>query len=88
MSDSINIALDAMGGDNAPEEIVKGAIMALESSPEIKLFLCGREDDIRAELSKYSYDADRIEVVHASEVIGMDETPVMAVRSKKDSSLV
>ncbi len=88
MSDTINIALDAMGGDNAPSEIVKGAVSAVESSPEIKLFLCGREDDIRAELSKYSYDVNRIEVVHASEVIAMDEPPVMAVRSKKDSSLV
>ncbi len=88
MSDSINIALDAMGGDNAPEEIIKGAVSALETSPEIKLFLCGREDDIRAELSKYSYDVNRIEIVHATEIIGMDEPPVMAVRNKKDSSLV
>ena len=88
MADLVNIAVDAMGGDNAPEEIVKGAVLSLEKAKDLKVTLVGREDDVRAELSKYTYDPNRIEVIHASEVIEMAEPPVMAVRNKKDSSLV
>ena len=88
MADKVNIAVDAMGGDNAPAEIVKGCIEALEKAPGLKISLVGIEDKVRAELSKYTYDPDRIEVIHASEVIEMAEPPVMAVRNKKDSSLV
>ena len=88
MAESVNIAVDAMGGDNAPAEIVKGAVEAIEKTRDMKIFLVGKEDAVRAELAKYTYDPDRIEVVHASEVIEMAEPPVMAVRTKKDSSLV
>ena len=88
MADLVNIAVDAMGGDNAPAEIVKGAVLSLEKAKNLKVTLVGREDDVRAELSKYTYDPNRIEVIHASEVIEMAEPPVMAVRNKKDSSLV
>ena len=88
MADKVNIAVDAMGGDNAPAEVVKGCIEALEKAPGLKISLVGIEDKVRAELSKYTYDPDRIEVMHASEVIEMAEPPVMAVRTKKDSSLV
>jgi len=88
MADNVNIAVDAMGGDNAPAEIVKGCMEALEKAPGLKISLVGIEDRVRAELSKYTYDPDRIEVIHASEVIEMAEPPVMAVRTKKDSSLV
>ena len=88
MADKVNIAVDAMGGDNAPAEVVKGCIEALEQAPDLKISLVGIEDKVRAELSKYTYDPDRIEVIHASEVIEMAEPPVMAVRTKKDSSLV
>lgn len=88
MADLVNIAVDAMGGDNAPSEIVKGAVLSLDKAKDLKITLVGREDDVRAELSKYTYDPDRIEVIHASEVIEMAEPPVMAVRNKKDSSLV
>lgn len=88
MADLVNIAVDAMGGDNAPSEIVKGAVLSLDKAKNLKITLVGREDDVRAELSKYTYDPDRIEVIHASEVIEMAEPPVMAVRNKKDSSLV
>lgn len=88
MADKVNIAVDAMGGDNAPAEVVKGCIEALEKAPGLKISLVGIEDKVRAELSKYTYDPDRIDVIHASEVIEMAEPPVMAVRTKKDSSLV
>ena len=84
----VNVAVDAMGGDNAPVEIVKGAIEAVKESKSVKVFLVGQEDVIKAELAKYTYDEDQIEVVHASEVIETGEPPVMAIRKKKDSSIV
>jgi len=82
------VALDAMGGDNAPVEIVKGAVEALGKNEHVKVILVGVEDTIRAELKKYSYDESRIEVVNATEVIETAEPPVMAIRKKKDSSIV
>lgn len=88
MAELVNIAVDAMGGDNAPAEIVKGAVESLDKAKNLKVTLVGREDDVRAELSKYTYDPNRIDVIHASEVIEMAEPPVMAVRNKRDSSLV
>ena len=88
MAETVKVALDAMGGDNAPVEIIKGAIEALESTDDIKLFICGREEVIKAELTKYSYDEKRIETVNATEVIETAEPPVMAIRHKKDSSIV
>lgn len=88
MSEITNIALDAMGGDNAPVEMVKGAVDAVQSESAMKVFLVGREDVIRKELEKYQYPAEQIEVVHASEVIETAEPPVNAIRRKKDSSMV
>lgn len=86
--EKVIVALDAMGGDYAPEQTVAGAVNAVKSSDEIKVLLVGKEDAIRQELDKYTYDSNRIEVVHASEVIDMGEVPTVAIRSKKDSSLV
>lgn len=86
--EKVIVALDAMGGDYAPEQTVAGAVNAVDSSDEIKVLLVGKEDAIRQELDKYTYDSNRIEVVHASEVIDMGEVPTVAIRSKKDSSLV
>lgn len=88
MSDFVNVAVDAMGGDNAPGEIVKGAIEAVQESNKIKVFLVGKEDLIKEELKKYQYDEKQVEVVHAEEVIETAEPPVMAIRKKKDSSIV
>lgn len=82
------VALDAMGGDNAPEEIVKGAVDAVSSRQDIKVFLVGQEDVVREELAKHSYPSDRIEVVDAPEIIEMAEPPVQAIRQKKQSSMV
>ena len=84
----VKVALDAMGGDNAPGAIVKGAVDALAASSDVKVFLVGKEEVIKKELSVYSYDKNRIEVVNANEVIEMAEPPVMAIRKKKDSSIV
>lgn len=88
MSEQIRIVVDAMGGDNAPDVTVRGAVEALQVSEKISIILTGRTDDIQKELSKYTYDKERISIVHAEEVIGFDEPPVMAIRKKKDSSIV
>ncbi|CCZ04040.1 phosphate acyltransferase [Eubacterium sp. CAG:603] len=82
------VAVDAMGGDNAPTEIVKGAIDAVNSCEGIKVILVGMEDVVNQELSKYEYNKDKIEVVNATEVIQTEEPPVNAIRRKKDSSIV
>ncbi|MBO5165436.1 MAG: phosphate acyltransferase PlsX [Lachnospiraceae bacterium] len=88
MADMVNVAVDAMGGDNAPVEIIKGAVDAVNADEKVKIFLVGREEVIREELKKYAYDTARVEVVHAEEVIETAEPPVMAIRRKKDSSIV
>ena len=82
------IALDAMGGDNAPAEIIKGAVKAVNLKEDIKVLAVGISEAINKELAKYEYDTSRIEVVHASEIIETEESPVKAIRTKKDSSLV
>lgn len=84
----IKIAVDAMGGDNAPGELVKGAIEAVNERSDIGVILVGQEDVIKKELEKYKFNKDQVEVVHASEVIETGEPPVNAIRKKKDSSLV
>lgn len=88
MQEYTTVALDAMGGDNAPHEIVKGAIEAIEENNKIKVILVGKEDLIKKELENYSYDENLIEIVNASEIIDNNEPPVMAIRRKKDSSIV
>lgn len=88
MAEMVNVAVDAMGGDNAPVEIVKGAIEAVNEDKRIKVYLVGREEIVKEELAKYTYDPAQVEVVHAPEVIETAEPPVMAIRSKKESSLV
>ena len=77
-----------MGGDNAPSEIIKGAVDAVKDQDNVRVFLTGRKDVIEAELAGYDYPRDRIEIVEASEVIEMGESPVMAIRKKRDSSIV
>jgi len=84
----IKIVVDAMGGDHAPLEPVKGAVEAVNERKDIRVCLVGQEDAIKKELEKYSYNKDQIEIVHASEVIETAEPPVNAIRRKKDSSIV
>lgn len=84
----VNVAVDAMGGDNAPVETVKGAVEAVNADNRVKVFLLGRESVIREELQKYTYEESRLEVIHADEIIETGEPPVMAIRKKKDSSIV
>lgn len=88
MQDVTKIAVDAMGGDNAPGEIAKGAVDAVLGREDIKVFLVGQEDVVKEELEKYNYPKEQIEVIHAEEVIETAEPPVNAVRKKKQSSIV
>ena len=80
--------LDAFGGDNAPEEIVKGAITSVNLLEDVSIVLVGDETKINSILKEYGYDGDKIEVVHAPEVITNEESPTVAIRQKKNSSIV
>lgn len=88
MSDLIRVVVDAMGGDNAPEAPIKGAVEALAANKEVQVLLVGKEDIIHQELAKYTYDKARLEIIPASQVIEMAESPVAAISGKKDSSIV
>ncbi len=88
MSEYIKVAVDAMGGDNAPQEIVKGAVEAVNESSKVKVYLVGMKEAVERELAGHTYPKEQIEVVPASEIIETAEPPVMAIRKKKDSSLV
>lgn len=88
MSDITTIALDAMGGDNAPGEIVKGAVEAVKRWNDIRILLTGQETVLKETLSEYEYPKEQIQIVNATEVIETAEPPVMAIRRKKDSSIV
>lgn len=84
----IRVAVDAMGGDNAPGEIVKGAVDAVSRRKDIEVLLVGKEEAVNQELAKHSFPKEQIRVVPASEVIETEEPPVNAIRRKKDSSIV
>lgn len=83
----MRIAVDAMGGDFAPEEIVKGALRAVRFYPDITVILVGQKDKIRACLPDTGITS-QIEIYEAAEVVGMDEHPANAIKKKKDSSIV
>jgi len=82
----MRIAVDAMGGDYAPEEIIKGTLMAAETWPDLQLILVGQQVKILPYFK--GTKPDNVALVEASEVIGMDEHPAKAVRKKKDASIV
>ena len=82
------VCLDAMGGDNSPGEMVLGAVNALKEKNDLFIYLVGPEDRLKEELSKYEYPTDRLEIVHAPDEITTHDTPVNAIRQKKESSMV
>ena len=82
------VVLDAMGGDNAPAAPVQGAVDAVNARKDIKVILVGQEEVVKEELAKYTYPEESIEIVDAPEVIEMAEPPVIAIRKKKQSSMV
>ena len=84
----MKVIVDAMGGDNAPQAIVEGCVLALKEMDDLHITLTGLSDIIEKELGKYEFDASRINIVNTTQVIDMAEPPVDAIRHKSDSSLV
>lgn len=84
----MKIIVDAFGGDFAPQEIVSGAVKALNTNPKLNVVLVGDKDKITEILQKIMFVSDRLEIVHAPDVITMDEVPTVAIRTKKTSSIV
>lgn len=84
----MKIAIDGMGGDNAPQAVVEGVVEALKEYNNLTVYITGPKEEIEKELGKYTYPKERINIVPTTEVISTNEHPVMAIRKKKDSSLV
>lgn len=84
----MRIAVDAVGGDNYPQNQIEGALLALEENNALDILLVGPEELIQNELKKHSFDKERINIVDAPQIIGMEESPAKAVKSKKKSSIV
>ena len=84
----VKIVVDAFGGDYAPVEVVAGAIEAVNNNDKIVVVLSGKEEVLKEELSKYKYNEKQIEIINADEVIDNNESPTVAIRTKKNSSLV
>lgn len=83
----MKIAIDAFGGDNAPDEVVKGSIKAIQDT-DCEIILVGKEEILNEKLKEFGYSGDKITIKNATEVIEVEEEPVKAIRAKKDSSLV
>ena len=83
MENLIRVAVDAMGGDYAPTEAVKGAVAAVNEKENVEVLLVGKQEVIEKELSACSYPSERIRVINASQVIETGEPPVAAIRGKK-----
>lgn len=88
MSKPVRIVVDAMGGDYAPVEMVKGAVDALKENDRIEIIFTGDEKAVSAELNKYTYPKERVKLVPTTQVIETGEPPVAAIQNKRDSSLV
>ncbi len=82
------VAVDAAGGDFYPKNPVEGALQAIEENSELTVLLVGPEDLINKELADHSYDEKRVLVHDAPQVIGMEESPAQAVKTKQQSSIV
>lgn len=83
----MRIALDAMGGDYAPAVNIEGAIETVNDFEDIDIILVGNESSIERELDSKRYPPNRISIKHASQIVSMDESPSVAIRKKKDSSI-
>lgn len=82
----MKIVVDAMGGDYAPENVIAGVVDAVKEFP-VTITLVGIESRIKEQLARYSYPKEQIEIVHASEVVGMEDQPTEVIRKKKDCSI-
>ncbi len=84
----MKIAVDCMGSDGGPNVIVKGAISGMRRYNDLELVLVGDKDEVKSALNALEYDKDRVSIYHTSEVITNEDQPVVAIRAKKDSSMV
>ena len=84
----IKIVVDGFGGDNSPFVNVEGSVMALNEINDLYIILTGDEKTLKTELAKYTYDQSRLEIVHAPDVISCEDTPTVAIKQMKESSLV
>ena len=84
----MKIIIDAFGGDNAPEEIVKGGVKAINENKGFGIIFTGKKERIEDILAQLEYDKSRVEIIDCAEVITNDEAPTVAIRKKSDSSLV
>lgn len=84
----MKIILDCFGGDNCPNSAIDGALLALEENKQVEITLCGNEGVIGAYLADKAYDKSRLNILHASEVVTNDDVPTLAVRRKKQSSMM
>lgn len=83
----MKIAIDGMGGDNAPKAVIQGIVQAIGEYSDIEFYITGPKELINEELCKFNYAGDKITVIDAKEIISTSEHPVMALKKKKDSSL-
>ncbi|MBZ4646250.1 MAG: phosphate acyltransferase [Petroclostridium sp.] len=83
----MRIAIDAMGGDHAPKEVIKGSIQAVKDF-DINIVLIGKESIIKEELQAYKFPVEKVHIKNADEIITNEDTPTKAIKNKKDSSLV
>lgn len=84
----VNIVLDCMGGENSPNNLVKGVVLALNENKNINIILVGKDEKIIYELKKYKFDKNRVDIINANDVIEGNDEPVKAMRMKKNSSLI
>ena len=82
------IVVDAMGGDFAPKQQVIGSVNAINEDKDLYVILVGDKEQIEAELAPLKYDKARLEIRHTTQTISMEEVPTIAVKTKRDSSLV
>src|SRR3974390_2387609 len=83
----MRIALDAMGGDHAPGPIVAGALQAVAADTELRVVLVGDQTQIEPLIAQQTANRDRIDLFHCTQVVGMEDTPVVALRKKPDNSI-
>ncbi|MFM8357312.1 MAG: phosphate acyltransferase PlsX [Verrucomicrobiota bacterium] len=85
----MRLAVDVMGGDHGPEELLQGVQLGLQADPQVsRVFVVGREEEIRPALARIGLSDPRLEIRHASQVLEMGDDPAVAVRRKKDSSVL
>ena len=88
MENTVKVAVDAMGGDNAPRAVIEGVIEALEEYDALEVTLIGNEESINSILKELNYEDERLNLIYTTQIVEMAEHPVNAIRTKKDSSMV